>query len=205
MLLPDLLGRLGLWRGIAQRGGKLAVGGGGYQFGDRALRMLQALVHHVVPAAQRLVADQHARRIVQPPGRAQPVRVIGDDEEIERPLELRGTPVVEVTLSPRANRSASSGPSRTPNPNASIELSVWRWVSPQIDPLGILGDRHRAAAVPARRRARSAAGYRHVARGKHSQQRARARAGRRNLRMEPLPLRDRGAASLANRLLRQAA
>ena len=39
-------------------------------------------------------------------------------------------PHVDVTSSPRAKRSASSGPSLTPKPKASIEFEVCKWVSP---------------------------------------------------------------------------
>ena len=83
-------GRLALR--IAQCRRKRAVGGGGDQLGDGSRRGLRALVHHVVPAPQRGIANQQARRVVEPPGGTEAVGVIGNGEEIERAFELRRHP-----------------------------------------------------------------------------------------------------------------
>ena len=47
-------------------------------------------------------------------------------------------PFEAVTSSPRAKRYASSRPRRLPKAPASIELPVWRWVSPQNTRVGKL-------------------------------------------------------------------
>ncbi len=149
--IPDILGAFAGHLGIAQGCGQGPVGSRGDQFRHGALRPFGPFVHHVVPAQHGLVADHPlhvpARRIIEPPGRAEAVRVVGNHQKIERAVELR------LAAGGGGDFLAAREPQRLlrPEPHAEAEgvdriVGVQMGVAP-VGPVGKLGELDRVLAI----------------------------------------------------------
>jgi hypothetical protein len=89
---PDRAGPLFRGLGIVHRPERFAATLRRQDLGGGLQRILRRSVEQVMPAQQPGIADQQSRRIVKRLGRTEPGRVIRDDQEIERPIELRLEP-----------------------------------------------------------------------------------------------------------------
>ena len=85
---PDLGRPFILSLAIAERGRQRVATSKIDQLGGHLQAPCRPFMHRVVPAQQGRVADEQARCIIERLCRAQPARVIGDNEEVERPVKL---------------------------------------------------------------------------------------------------------------------
>ncbi len=173
MFLPDFLRRLCGPLRIAQSVRQSPVSRRCNQFRHGPDRGIPAFAQHGLPSPQCRIAHQWTRGIHQTLGRTQPVRVIGNDEKIERAIELGGhSRRRRHFFAPRKAQSRFRTETHAEAEGIDRIVGVEVRVAP-IHPVRILRQLDRACAVPLLRLAGIAHGPVAAGQGERAAQRQR--------------------------------